>query len=100
MPNRFSTRARHFRFCRIIALAMAGMACAPAAVCVPDGFTDVPVNYFDDFAWRAFVAMVWPAAPGHRGVADAHKTVGASGPRVFETMKSLWEVFHEDGSAP
>ncbi len=72
----------------------------PADVCIPDGFTDVPVNYFDDFAWRAFLAMVWPAAPGHRGVADAGKTVAAAGPRVFETMKSLWEVFHEDGSAP
>jgi len=72
----------------------------PADVCIPDGFIDVPVTYFDDFSWRSFVAMVWPAAPGHRGVADAGKPVGAPGPRVFETMKSLWEVFHEDGSAP
>jgi hypothetical protein len=72
----------------------------PADVCIPDGFTDVPVTYFDDFAWRAFLAMVWPAAPGHRGAADTRKTVAAAGPRVFETMKPLWEVFHEDGSAP
>ena len=72
----------------------------PADVCIPDGFTDVPVNYFDDFAWRAFLAMVWPAAPGRRGVADVHQTAGAAGPRVFETLKSMWEVFHEDGSAP
>ena len=72
----------------------------PADVCIPDGFIDVPVNYFDDFAWRAFLAMVWPAAPGRRGVADAKQPVGAGGTRVFETMKSMWEVFHEDGSAP
>jgi hypothetical protein len=72
----------------------------PADVCIPDGFTDVPVNYFDDYSWRAFLAMVWPVAPGHRGVADAGTPVGAAGPRVFETLKSLWEVFHEDGSAP
>jgi hypothetical protein len=72
----------------------------PADVCIPDGFTDVPVNYFDDYSWRAFVAMVWPAAAGIRGVADAHQTIGAAGPRVFETLKSLWEVFHQDGSAP
>ena len=45
----------------------------PADVCIPDGFTDVPVNYFDDYSWRAFLAMVWPAAPGHRGVADAEQ---------------------------
>jgi hypothetical protein len=72
----------------------------PTDVCIPDGFTDVPVNYFDDYSWRAFLAMVWPAAPGHRGVADAAKPAGAPGPRVFETLKSLWELFHQDGSAP
>jgi hypothetical protein len=72
----------------------------PADVCIPDGFTEVPVNYFDDYSWRAFLAMVWPAAPGHRGVADPHKSVAVAGPRVFETLKSLWEVFHEDGSPP
>lgn len=114
MPSSFSL------WTRIAVLSLSGVACAaaannscpdrpvrsiassimPADVCIPDGFTDVPVNYFDDFAWRAFLAMVWPAAPGHRGVADVHKTVAAAGPRVFETMKSLWEVFHDDGSAP
>jgi hypothetical protein len=72
----------------------------PTDVCIPDGFTDVPVNYFDDYSWRAFLAMVWPAAPGHRGVADESKPLAAAGPRVFETLKSLWEIFHEDGSAP
>ena len=72
----------------------------PADVCIPDGFTDVPVNYFDDYSWRAFLVMVWPAAPGRRGIADVNRPVGAAGPRTFETMKSLWEVFHEDGSAP
>jgi len=72
----------------------------PADVCIPDGFTDVPVNYFDDYSWRAFLAMVWPAVPGSRGVADTHKSAADAGPRVFETLKSLWEVFHEDGSAP
>jgi hypothetical protein len=72
----------------------------PADVCIPDGFTDVPINYFDDYSWRAFLAMVWPAVPGRRGIADARNNPGASGPRVFETLKSLWEVFHPDGSAP
>lgn len=72
----------------------------PADVCIPDGFIDVPVNYFDDYSWRAFLNMVWPAAPGRRGVADDRKSAGSAGPRVFETLKSLWEVFHEDGSPP
>ena len=72
----------------------------PADVCIPDGFKDVPVNYFDDYSWRAFLAMVWPAAPLRRGAPDTRKAVGGAGPRVFETFKSMWEVFHEDGSAP
>jgi hypothetical protein len=72
----------------------------PADVCIPDGFTDPPVIYFDDYSWRSFLAMIWPAAPGRRGVADSAREVGAPGPRVFETFKSLWEVFHSDGSAP
>src|SRR5580693_6211642 len=119
MPRRLSARSHCLSFCRIAVLSAAGMATAvaanngcpdrpvrtmssamPADVCIPDGFTDVPVNYFDDYSWRAFLAMVWPAAPGRRGVANSHKSVADAGPRVFETLKSLWEVFHEDGSAP
>ncbi len=69
-------------------------------VCIPEGYTDIPMDYFDDFSWREFVAMVWPAANGKRGVADMSKGFAAPGPRVFETFKSLWEVFHNDGSAP
>jgi hypothetical protein len=72
----------------------------PADVCIPDPFTDLTIDYFDDYSWRAFVAMVWPAAKGQRGVPDTARSVGAPGPRVFETCKSLWEIFHDDGSAP
>src|SRR5438477_8854232 len=50
----------------------------PADVCIPDGFIDVPILYFDDYSWRAFLAMVWPAARGHRGVADVDKSVDAA----------------------
>lgn len=72
----------------------------PADVCIPDGYTDIPMDYFDDFSWREFVAMVWPAANGQRGVADKGKKPGDAGARVFETYKTLAEVFHNDGSAP
>ena len=73
---------------------------APVDVCIPDPFTALTIDFFDDYSWRAFIAMVWPAAKGHRGVADENAMVGGAGPRVFETYKSLWEVFHWDGSAP
>lgn len=72
----------------------------PADVCIPSGFGSLPIDYFDDYSWRAFVAMVWPAASGQRGTPDTSQTVGGPGPRVFETYKALWEVFHNDGTAP
>ena len=72
----------------------------PTDVCIPDGFGGLPIDYFDDYSWRTFVALVWPVASGQRGVPDKTKTVGAIGPRVFDTYKALWEVFHPDGSAP
>ena len=73
---------------------------APADVCIPNNFTDVATDYFDDYSWRAFVALVWPASRAHRGEPDSGKTLSDPGPRTFETYKPLWEVFHRDGSAP
>lgn len=73
----------------------------PADVCVPDGFQGNPIAFFDDYSWRAFIAMVWPAAQGQRGVPDAGEVVGTgSGALVFETFKADWEVFQPDGHAP
>jgi hypothetical protein len=72
----------------------------PADVCIPDGFAQTPMEYFDDYSWRLFVSLIWPADPGRRGVVAANRSVPAPGPRVFETYKSMWEIFHEDGSAP
>ncbi len=72
----------------------------PGDVCIPPNFTDVATDYFDDYSWRALVALVWPAAEGRRGAPDSAKKLDGSGPRTFETYKSLWEVFHNDGSSP
>jgi len=72
----------------------------PVDVCVPADFKQNPIAFFDDYSWRAFVALVWPAKNGQRGVPDPKKSVGARSTRVFETYKSLYETFHLDGSAP
>ena len=72
----------------------------PADVCIPNGFPGIALDYFDDYSWRALAALVWPAAPGHRGVPASAKAIVTAGPRVFETYKPLWEIFHADGSAP
>src|SRR5262245_58621945 len=64
----------------------------PNDVCIPSGFpsNELPIDFFDDYSWRAFIAMVWPAANGQRGKPDTTKTVVDAGPRVFETFKSSW----------
>ena len=72
----------------------------PADVCIPTGFTGIATDYFDDFSWREFAALVWPASADARGRAAAALPLSAPGPRVFETYKPLWEIFHADGSAP
>ena len=72
----------------------------PVDVAIPQSFSGNPIAFFDDFSWRSLVAMVWPAMKGQRGQPDTSQTVGGSGSRVFETYKSLAEIFHSDGSAP
>jgi hypothetical protein len=71
----------------------------PADVCIPDGFAGIAVEYFDDYSWRALAALVWPATREHRGTPSSDG-IAAAGPRVFETYKPLWEIFHSDGSVP
>ena len=52
------------------------------------------INIFDDFSWRSFVALIWPAAQGQRGVPDPAQTnFQATGPVVFGTYKTDWETF-------
>jgi len=72
-----------------------------APVLSPDRIEDVPSTRvdpfpeFDNFAWRAFVALNWPALtdPDHRGLPDRAKTLGDPGPRVWETFKARYELF-------
>jgi hypothetical protein len=69
---------------------------------VPDDVSpDVPASqpyaqrpFFDDYSWRAFAALICAAKPGARGVADSKLGREGQEPRVFETFKSAWEIFH------
>jgi hypothetical protein len=72
----------------------------PEDVSIPPNFKDNPISFFDDYSWRAFIAVVWPGLKNHQGEPDPKQTVDGKGPRVFETYKSLAEVFHSDGTAP
>jgi hypothetical protein len=73
-------------------------------VCFIEQFpvSSLPILLFDDFSWRSFIALAWPAKDGQRGVPDSALTLGgaANRPTVFETLKSEWEVFQRDGGAP
>ena len=104
----------------IIAIAL---VVAPIALCpvggaagggitpsvAPDRIDDVPsikpdpFSEFDNFAWRAFIALNWPSLtdPAQRGVPDRAKALGDPGPRVWETFKSRYELFQvgPDGGA-
>jgi hypothetical protein len=71
-------------------VARVDSALLPEDVCIPAGFTELTVDFFDDYSWRALVALISPGtAPGP-----------APGPKKFETFHPRWEVFHRDGSAP
>jgi hypothetical protein len=69
----------------------------PDDVCIPIGFGRLPIDFFDDYSWRTFIAMVWPAAQDQRGTPDPILQLGErTGALVFETFKSEWEIFTDN----
>ena len=84
-------------------LAFPGLAAAEdvAPLASPDRIEDAPSTRadpyptFDNFAWRAFIALNWPSLvdAAHRGAPDRARTLGDPGPRVWETFKSRYELF-------
>ena len=103
------SRSRPFGRCALLALALAVGIAAPLPATAedvtplisPDRIDDVPATKpdpfpaFDNFAWRAFIALNWPSLVDavHRGEPDRARTLGDSGPRVWETFKSRYELF-------
>jgi hypothetical protein len=53
----------------------------------------------DEYAWRLFVALNWPADPETRA-ADRNVRFGAAYPVVWETWQNAADVYREDGSDP
>jgi len=90
----------------VATLMIASVAAADdlAPVVSPDRIEDAPSTRldpyptFDNFAWRAFLALNWPARSGAegRGEPDRDKTLGDPGPRVWETFKARYELFSVD----
>ena len=75
----------------------------PYVVAMPQEVAAGPIEaqqpFFDDFAWRSFIALNWPAAVdasgvAKRGVADPQVSISkATGSRVWESWKAAWELF-------
>ena len=101
-------RRRSFAFAFATLLASAGIS-APSAsglsrlapVVSADRTADAPTNsraLLANFAWRAFIALNRPSAPeaSGRGEPDRAKALSDSGGRVWETLKSDYELFQLD----
>jgi hypothetical protein len=74
---------------------LVSIADAPTSIGFPDqGSEEANRPYFDDFSWRIFVALNWPAKDMGRGIPDKTKPFkdADSGPRVWETWKASYEI--------
>lgn len=77
----------------------------PTEVAVPSMFPGNPIEFFDDFSWRSFLALNWPAKnpTTTRGDADTTKDLSnthAGVRRVWETWKADYELFQNNGLEP
>jgi len=72
-----------------------------AGVPLPVAVASLPIDFFDDYSWRMFLALNWPAVQGQRGMADTTLNLtDASRPRVWETWKSSFETIPLKGKQP
>jgi hypothetical protein len=88
--------------CLLIAGAVLTTLSGGTANCEPwDDLQDtaLAVSRPDEYAWRLFVSMNWPADVTKR-TANASVKFGADGPVVWETWKLARDVFKLDGSDP
>ena len=80
----------------------------PVVVDIPSGVTtpEQARPFFDDFSWRTFIALNWPAAPGKRGVPQSPNdpkvflTAGKGYPTVWGTYREAYELYRIDDAAP
>jgi hypothetical protein len=83
-------------------LQVPASAVVPADVEIPAAVAEVDSQpFFDDLSWRTFIALNWPAVEGKRDTPDPNKKLGdPSRAVVWETWKTLHELFQPDGATP
>jgi hypothetical protein len=76
----------------------------PAEVDAPVDPDGDAIAVFDDYSWRAFIAINWPAKSGIRGTPDETKRIGDfSDPLtkvVWATWKADYELLQKQGTEP
>jgi hypothetical protein len=76
----------------------------PAEVDAPVDPDGDAIAVFDDYSWRAFIAINWPAKSGIRGTPDETKSIGDfSDPLtkvVWATWKADYELLQKQGTEP
>jgi hypothetical protein len=55
---------------------------------------------FSDYAWKLFIAVNWPVTAGQRGVADCARPLGSAGPTVWESYKTVDQIFLPGAADP
>jgi hypothetical protein len=97
--------------CWLSAISMSGEDLphpTPVVSLTMPGEVDAPVDpdaneiaVFDDYSWRAFIALNWPAKPGIPAVPDETKKIGDYADRgakvVWGTWKTDVELFRSEG---
>ena len=87
-----------------VSLAAVAFAQPPSPALSPYPPQDIPLpanaGEVNEFAWKLFVAMNWPALPGQKGLPDESKRMGDPGLTVWGTFKTSREIFQPDGRDP
>jgi hypothetical protein len=92
------------RICGALLLSLFAQVCAAAALDWHKPWTEAhdarqaAVNS-DEYAWRLFVALNWPADTTARA-ADPSARLGADGPVVWEVWQNAQDVYLDDGVDP
>lgn len=61
---------------------------------------NAPQDQFDQYSWQMFVALNWPAQDGQRGTPNCNKQPGDSGYTVWQTYKTVSEIFLPGAANP
>lgn len=75
---------------------------APQSCSLPRAAPNPQANFtaFSNYAWELFVAVNWPARQGYRGFPDCGRRLGSPGPTVWESYKTVDQIFLAGAADP